>query len=146
MIRILSNKDYSTAQLANIALDNHLYYSTLWCLYSCLEDVTCSETIENHSDILILLDNDNPIGVVYHNNTDTDFSYGTTIQIFIAESHRNQGYGKLLYTEMNKLLVEKQIRQPLLCGAGIEGSTNFWIKMADYFKLESDKFLPLGFV
>ncbi|QOI71901.1 hypothetical protein pEaSNUABM47_00425 [Erwinia phage pEa_SNUABM_47] len=131
-MKLLTTSDFKTQHLAKMCVESHLFHSYAWTLFQCFTDVMDDEDIANTSEIMILQDDSGKnIGTIFHNHEYESNYWGTNIQVFVIESERGKGYGKLLYKEMNKLLIQKKFDGTLYAGSGIQGSMDFWGKMAE---------------
>lgn len=143
-MKLLTTDEFCIKQLAQLAIDSGLYESPAWTLISCLQDITFDEDVAVSSDLIIIQDDTgNNIGVVFHNEEYRWSYFDTNIQIYIKPDFRGMGYGKKLYTEMNKRLIKSNFSGMLSAGYGIAGSMSFWGKMSDLHSVNASCFLPL---
>lgn len=141
---IISSDDFPISELAQIALDSKLYHSPTWTIIRCYQDIINENEVEITSE-LILIKNDlgKYVGAMFHNDEFNYRYWGTNIQVFIKKEHRLKGYGKMLYTEMNKRLVNKGFTGSFDAGSGVAGSLTFWGKMNDLHEKNSNQYFKL---
>lgn len=144
-MKIITSDDLPITELSKIALDSKLYECPTWTMISCYRDILYNPDIEKTSELILLKNNlGKYIGSMFHNYEYSYRYWGTNIQVFVKEEYRMKGYGKRLYTEMNKRLIKNKFDGILEAGCGTNGSLTFWDKMNDLNKEESDKYLKLA--
>lgn len=144
-MKIISSTDVDVRILAQHAIDAGLYQSKDWTLYNCFIDILSDDDIADTSKILMLQDDFGKyIGVVFHNDECSGFYWGTNIQMFIKSEHRGNGYAKMLYRELNKLLISEGFDGMLYAGEGVTGSMTFWSKMEALHQVDENNYLMLA--
>lgn len=143
-MKLLTTDDLCITKLAKLAIDSELYESPAWTLITCLYDITYDENIASTSDLIVIQDDvGNNIGVIFHNEEYRWSYFDTNIQVYVKPEFRGLGYGKKLYTEMNKRLIKANFSGNLSAGYGVAGSMSFWGKMSDLHHVSSNDFLRL---
>ena len=142
-MKIITPDDMPIVEMAKLALNNKLYHRPDWTLIRCWQDIINDPDVAETSSVLLLQDDDNIIGAVFHNNAFSHNYWGTNIQAFVKENYRERGYGKMLYKAMNKRLIEKGFDGYLYAGRGVNGSLTFWDKMGGLHDEDCEHFLPL---
>jgi GNAT superfamily N-acetyltransferase len=143
-MKIITSDNIPISELAQIALDSELYHSPTWTIIHCYRDIIQDSDVAKTSELILLKsDLGKYIGAMYHNNEYSHRYWGTNIQAFIKEEHRLKGYGKMLYKELNKRLIEKGFEGSFEAGSGVIGSLNFWGKMNDLHTENADQYFEL---
>lgn len=140
-MQIISSDEVPVQELAQLALDSHLYHSPGWTIIRCFQDVISEPDIADTSKILLLQDDEQKnIGTVFFND---DFNYnywGTNIQMYVKPEHRGNGYAKTLFIELNKRLKKCGWDGTIYSGYGIGGSDTFWGQMNSLHEEKPDDF------
>lgn len=143
-MKIITPDDLPISELARIALDSELYHSPSWTIITCYRDIINDINVAETSELILLKSNFGKyIGAMFHNDEFGHRYWGTNIQAFIKEEHRLKGYGKMLYTEMNKRLITKGFDGSFEAGCGVLGSLTFWDKMSNLHEENSNQYLEL---
>lgn len=117
-----------TAELAQLALDNRLYFSDNWCLKRDLSEATRHP--QNFYIDVHYVDGE-PVGIALVRTHSLAIDGENLIslpesrlfaQVFVVSKHRRSGIGR-------KLVERLPFRGTILGGRGLKGSSEFWKKV-----------------
>ncbi len=115
----LKFKELSQAELANIAIENHLYIDG-WQIYSHYTEIAMNKKMLILRYIVVLFDGENPIGACTVSLEDYQ------IAVFVSDEARGKGAGSILIEQALKKTGYK--RSQVYASNGINGSEVFFEK------------------
>ena len=115
----LNFKELSQVELANIAIENHLYVDD-WQIYSHYTEIAMNKKMLSLRYIVVLFDENKPIGACTVSFEDYQ------IAVFVSDEARGKGAGSILIEQALKKTGYK--RSQVYAGNGIKGSEVFFEK------------------